>query len=169
MIELDSMPTIGHWALRIPTSTISKENHMWQPRAGRNASLRRWKGTLGSQWSFWTLPKIAWTWQQASWQFPAVTKVLRHYVAPHGTLQSLHVKSLTLCRYHECSSSPYSLLILFPNCQHLEVLFSDLLVKTRFFSTVTWAHNFLFSRFLTQPLQPVTPKFVKVILFIPNS
>ena len=38
----------------------------------------------------------AWTWQQAIWQFPAVTKVLRHHVAPHGTLQSLHVESLTL-------------------------------------------------------------------------
>ena len=32
-----------------------------------------------------------------------------------------------------------------------------------------WAHNFLFSRFLTQPLQPVTPKSVQVILFIPHS
>ena len=50
MIESDSMPTIGHWALRIPTSSISKGNHIGfeacdnseqgkMPRWGREKAL----------------------------------------------------------------------------------------------------------------------------------
>ena len=57
MIESDSMPTIGHWALRIPTSSISKGNHIGfeacdnseqgkMPRWGRE---KMWKGPLGAQ------------------------------------------------------------------------------------------------------------------------
>ena len=42
------------------------------------------------------LPTNAWRWQQAIWQFPTVTKVLWHHMAPCDTLQSLHVESLTL-------------------------------------------------------------------------
>ena len=139
MIELDSMPTMDsqEFQLRPFPRRITCGNR-------EQGEMPRWGGEK-AHWVpsgvFERCQKLhgrgnkqsAWTWQQAIWQFPAVTKVLRHHVAPHGTLQSLHVKSLTLCRYHECSSSPYSLLILFPNCQHLEVLFSDLLVKTRFF------------------------------------
>ena len=50
MIESDSMPTIGHWALRIPTSSICKGNHIGSeacdnseqgkmPRWGREKAL----------------------------------------------------------------------------------------------------------------------------------